>query len=479
MKKVLFVVLAAFGGGIVALASFRAFDNANHRTSLEPGRTLPVQQTSYASGGGITGPDFVDAAAKSVHAVVHIKTEYQQKSTTYDNFFNNFFGYDNRGARPYVATGSGVILTKDGYIVTNNHVVQDADYIEVTLNDKRSFEAKIIGTDPSTDIALIKVTGNELPFVTFANSDNVKVGEWVLAVGNPFNLTSTVTAGIVSAKARNINILGKENSIESFIQTDAVVNPGNSGGALVNVSGDLIGINAAIASNTGSYAGYSFAIPSNIAKKVVEDLMQYGNVQRGYIGVTPADITADFAREQGLDVTRGVYVYGVSENGSANQAGIKKGDIITNINSQSVNSVSEMLEAIGQHRPGETINVTYSRDGKDRNVSLLLKNKEGTTSIVTKETVDVGDLLGASFIELNKDEKSWLRLDGGIKVKALKEGLLANAGIRENFIITSIDKKIVKNQKDIEEVLTDKKGGVLVEGIYPNRMRAWYLVVLK
>ena len=479
MKKVLFVVLAAIGGGIVTLASFKAIESRNHKLLPDPERSLPVQQTSYPSGGGITGPDFVDAAAKSVHAVVHIKTEYQQKTSTYDNFFNNFFGYDNRGARPYVATGSGVILTKDGYIVTNNHVVQDADYVEITLNDKRSFEAKIVGTDPSTDIALIKVSADDLPYLTFANSDNVKVGEWVLAVGNPFNLTSTVTAGIVSAKARNINILGKENAIESFIQTDAVVNPGNSGGALVNTTGDLIGINAAIASNTGSYAGYSFAIPSNIAKKVVEDLMQYGNVQRGYIGVTPADITADFAREQGLDVTRGVYVYGVAENGSANQAGIKKGDIITTINDQPVNSVSEMLEVIGQHRPGETVNVTYSRDGKDRNVSLQLRNKEGTTGIVAKESINVNELLGASFVDLNKEEKSWLRLDGGVKVKALKEGLLATAGIRENFIITAVDKRFVKSQKDIEEILTDKKGGVLVEGIYPNRMRAWYLVVLK
>ncbi len=479
MKKVLLLVLSAIGGGIIALASFKAMEKSNHNLSLYSGASLPVQQTSYSAGGMASGPDFVDAASKSVHAVVHIKTEYQQKNVTYDNFFNNLFGYDNRGGRPYVATGSGVIVTTDGYIVTNNHVVQDADYIEVTLNDKRSFEAKIVGTDPSTDIALIKVTGQEFPFLTFANSDNVKVGEWVLAVGNPFNLTSTVTAGIVSAKARNINILGKENSIESFIQTDAVVNPGNSGGALVNTLGDLIGINAAIASNTGSYTGYSFAIPSNIAKKVVEDLMQYGNVQRGFIGVTPADITAEFAREQGLDVTKGVYVYTISDNGSANQAGMLKGDIITSINDQPVNSVSEMLEVIGQHRPGETVKVIYARDGKDRTANLVLKNKEGTTGIVKKDDINVNELLGANLTPITKEEKAWLRLDCGVKVKELKEGLLATAGIRENFVITSMDKRVVKSQTDIETILTNKKGGVLVEGIYPNRMRAWYLVVIK
>ncbi len=479
MKKILLLVVVFLVGGLITLATYRAYQRSTSKTSLFSNQDLPVQQAGYHPAMAVNGPDFIQAADKSVHAVVHIKTEYQQKSNVYDYFFQDLFGFNQPGARPYQATGSGVIITADGYIVTNNHVVQDADYIEVTLNDKRSFEAKIVGSDPSTDIALIKVNEEQLPFLSFANSDDVKIGEWVLAVGNPFNLTSTVTAGIVSAKARNINILGSKNAIESFIQTDAVVNPGNSGGALVNTSGELIGINAAIASNTGSYTGYSFAIPANIAKKVVEDLMQYGIVQRGYLGITPADITSDFARENGLDVRRGVYVYAVADNSSAREAGIQKGDVIVSINGQKVNSVSEMLEVIGQHRPGEIVAVNYLRDGNDKTANLLLRNKDGKTGVIKKEDINVVDLLGADFQELTPDEKRYLRVEGGLKITELRDGLLASQGVRRNFIITGVEKKPVRSIQDLKNLMENKKGGVVVEGIYPNRMRAYYLIVLK
>ncbi len=480
MKKNVVLGLFAVLGGFLAIAGYKAVeDNKSLHKALQV-EEAPFQQASYSPHAAVNGPDFVDAAEKTVHAVVHIKTEYQQKNTLYDFFFGDFFNYNPQGrSKPFVATGSGVIISEDGYIVTNNHVVQDADYIEVTLNDKRSFEAKIIGNDPSTDIALVKISENSLPFLAFGNSDAVRIGEWVLAVGNPFNLTSTVTAGIVSAKARNINILGDKSAIESFIQTDAAVNPGNSGGALVNTTGDLIGINAAIASNTGSYSGYSFAIPSNLVKKVVEDLRDYGVVQRGYLGITPADITSDFARDKGIDKIRGVYVYGVADDGSAKDAGMHEGDIITNVNTIPVNSVSELLEIVGQYRPGDKVDLTYERDGKVLNNSIQLKNKEGNMALVKKEDISVLQELGAEFAPVTDVEKKWLRIDHGVKISNLSEGLLSNQGIRKNFIITSIDRNPVKSKEDIEKVMKGKEGGVLIEGIYPNGMKAYYMVVLK
>ncbi len=478
MKRFVFLLFVAILGGIAAIALVRLTEDK------KPGRHLtlesaPVRPVSSFQP-GVNGPDFVGAADKTIHAVVHIKTEYQQKSSIYDFFFRDFFEINPQGrGRPYVATGSGVIISPDGYIVTNNHVVQDADYIEVTLNDRRTFEAKLIGNDPSTDIALIKVEEKELPYLVFGNSDMVKVGEWVLAVGNPFNLTSTVTAGIVSAKARNINILGDKSAIESFIQTDAAVNPGNSGGALVNTMGDLIGINAAIASNTGSYTGYSFAIPSNLARKVVEDLRDYGATQRGYLGINPADVTSELAREKGISDVKGVYVYRLVEEGSAREAGLEQGDIIVSINDIPVNSISEMNEIVGQFRPGDKVKVGYERKGKSNTAMVTLRNKDGSFALVKRKEVDVLQMLGASFTDVGETDKSRLRIEHGVKVSELTDGLLSRAGIRNNFIIMYIDKNKVRETSDIEKILSGKKGGVLLEGIYPNRMRAYYLVVLK
>lgn len=480
MKRFLSFFVLALIGGAAAGITYHLLNPEKRSGNLFSSQPIPVKQASYTPHAAVIGPDFIDAADQSVHAVVHVKTEYQQKNTLYDFFFRDFINpYQGGRGRPFVATGSGVIISADGYIVTNNHVVQDADYIEVTMNDKRTLEAKLVGNDPSTDIALLKVQEPDLPYLLFGNSDMVRVGEWVLAVGNPFNLTSTVTAGIVSAKARNINILGDNSAIESFIQTDAVVNPGNSGGALVNTSGELIAINAAIASNTGSYTGYSFAIPANLVKKVVEDLRDYGVTQRGYMGITPADITSDLARKYKIPQMKGVYVYSVTDDGSAREAGLASGDIITNINTVPVNSVSELLEVVGQYRPGDKLAVTYQRDGKEKTGKITLKNRDGSYGLVKKPVFDPVAALGAEFEPLSQEEKRYFRMDGGVKVTKLKEGLLATQGIREGFVITAVDKNLVREPSDIQKYLSGKKGGVLFEGLYPNGKRAYYLVVLK
>lgn len=424
-------------------------------------------------------PDFTIAAEKTIHSVVYIKTEYTQKTSTYDDFFgdpffNYFSPYQYGYNQPIIGAGSGVIISSDGFIVTNNHVVEDADKITVTLNDKRSYEAVLIGNDPNSDLALIKISETDLPKISFGNSDNVKIGEWVLAVGNPFNLSSTVTAGIVSAKARNINILGKKSGIDSFIQTDAAVNPGNSGGALVNAYGDLIGINAAIASNTGSYTGYSFAIPVNIVKKIIDDIMQYGEVQRAYMGINFVDMDGDFIKKMGIKNLKGVYIESVTENGPSFKSGVKAGDIILKINSTSVNTKSELMEALATHRPGDKVKITLLSNENVTEKEITLENKNGNTDIIKSNPENAIESLGAGFSPVSKDEMKKLGLTGGVKVTNLEQGKLWNAGIKEGFIILYIDKKPVKTASDITSYLSSKKGGVLIEGVYPNGMRAYY-----
>jgi len=368
-----------------------------------------------------------------------------------------------------------VIISPDGYIVTNNHVVEGADKVTVTFNDKREMEATIVGTDPATDLALIKVDADDLVYLTFGNSDKVKVGEWVLAVGNPFNLTSTVTAGIVSAKARNIDILGGHSSIESFIQTDAVVNRGNSGGALVNTDGELVGINAAIASHTGVYEGYSFAIPANIVHKVVNDLMTYGKIQRAYMGVQIRDIDAAFADELGMDNVKGIYVAGVVENGGAYDAGIREGDIILSVNGMDINTVSELMGTVGQHNPGEIVKVEIERGHENYTYDVTLKNEDGNTGIVKPADVFHNDLLGASLVKISAEDKSDLGIKSGLKVTKVDDGFLANGGITEGFIITEINGKNVDSENSLDEALSDKKSGVVrLKGIYPNGVRISY-----
>ncbi len=422
--------------------------------------------------------DFTMAADKSVPAVVHIKTSFTRKNAYYDDFFAPFYDFFNvqpfSQQYPINATGSGVIVSDDGYIVTNNHVVQDAEQISVTLNDKREFVATVVGLDPSTDLALIKIDEKNLPFLIFGNSDQVKIGEWVLAVGNPFNLTNTVTAGIVSAKARNINILGGGSSVESFIQTDAAVNPGNSGGALVNTKGELIGINAAIASNTGSYSGYSFAIPSNIASKVVADLKEYGMVQRAYLGADIVDITAATAKQYGLSSMKGVYVSAVSDGGAAIEAGIEAGDVILSVGGEEVNSSSRLLELIAEKHPGDKLLLEIERGNKTISKPVTLLNRRGEKVLLKKEDPALSTFMGATFSEPDQQTMSRLRLINGMQISELNEGALKNAGIKESFIVTKIDQTIIYSMEDIENALSGKSGGVLIEGVYPNGMKAYY-----
>ncbi len=477
-KKVLnglFIFMIGLMGGTFAILISNHIDGKEQVPKSLP--SIPAHYASLtAPTSDINGPDFTKAAELTVNAVVHIKTKFKRRSSVYDDFFgfDQFFWGQRPPEQYHEGFGSGVIITDDGYIVTNNHVVQNAENITVTLNDKRTYSANIIGLDPTTDLALIKIDAHELPFIIMGNSDQVKIGEWVLAVGNPFNLTSTVTAGIVSAKGRHINILGGNTAIESYIQTDAAVNRGNSGGALVNIYGQLIGINAAIASNTGSYAGYSFAIPVDIVKKVVEDLMEFGIVQRAFLGITFAEVTSELAEEKNLNDIKGVYVMEVAENGAAREAGIEAGDIITKINETEITNSAHLQELIGRHHPGDKINVTIETNGKSKEIPVVLRNREGNTNIVTKETYDNVTILGATFEPISPQEASRLGISGGLKIIDLNAGKFRSQGIREGFILTHIDNKPVKSIESLQKILNSKSGGILIEGLYPNGMKAYY-----
>ncbi len=481
MKKIISTAfIGAIGGAFALIANYYFLpQSAPNQTSYNPYAT-PTQLTSY---NGLTNsvPDFVSSAEKSLNSVVHIKTIVESNNNlSYDPFQDWFFGGRQRQPNMMQGSGSGVIISQDGYIVTNNHVVKDATKIEIVLNDKRSYIADVIGTDPTTDLALLKVKESNLPFVNYGNSDVVKIGEWVLAVGNPFNLNSTVTAGIISAKGRNINILetnvGGLAPIESFIQTDAAVNPGNSGGALVNTNGELVGINTAIASNNGSYQGYSFAIPVNIVKKVVSDLIEFGTVQRAYIGLSIQDIDAKFAEEKRIKQLKGVYVNGLTENGAGELAGVKIGDIVTKVENVAISGTSELLEQIGKFRPSDKINITIIRNEKEMELPVVLKNKENNLGIIKKPEVFRTSInsLGAEFEELNESDFTKYKLQSGVKIHKLQPGKLLNAGIKEGFVITSIDKKKITSIKEVQTMLENKTGGVLIEGVYPNGMRAYY-----
>lgn len=477
-KTLLLNAAFGFGGALMALGivyTVLRVNGGNKNQLPVYNERIPVHQTSLSS----VPTDFTTAAEVAVPAVVHIRTTFTSKNAYYDDFFSPFRDFFNMqspfgGAQPIVGAGSGVILTNDGYIVTNNHVVADAEEILVTLNDKREYKAEVVGLDPATDLALIKIDEKSLPYLVFGNSDEVRVGEWVLAVGNPFNLTSTVTAGIISAKARNINILGGGSSVESFLQTDAAVNPGNSGGALVNTRGELVGINAAIASNTGSYSGYSFAIPANLARKVVSDLMEYGMVQRAYLGADVVEVNADAARKYGLTELKGVYVSGVNAGGAAESAGIEAGDVIVSVDDVDVNSSSRLLEIIAEKHPGDVIELGLIRNGKSVLKKVTLQNRRGETDLLKKDDRQVLSLLGATFAEPTESDVSRLRLKNGLQVSELEDGVLRRAGIQKGFIITRIDGKDIYSLQDIENALNGKSGGVLIEGIYPNGMKAYY-----
>jgi len=432
----------------------------------------------------IPAEGFTTAADKVLPAVVHIRSIGKAKSNSNSLFdmeeipesFRRFFGEPSPRQQPkQEGTGSGVIISADGYIVTNNHVVADAEKIEITLHDKRLLTAKVIGLDPNTDVALIKIDAENLPTLAFANSDELKVGEWVVAVGNPFNLESTVTAGIISAIGRSINILEGKAPIESFIQTDAVVNPGNSGGALVNTKGDLIGINTAIASPTGVFAGYSFAVPSNIVAKIVTDLREHGTVQRGYLGAIIRGIDGRYAQELKLPVNEGVYVDSVLSDGAAARAGIKKGDIIKEIDGVTISTSSKLLELVGRKRPGDEMLITVLRNGSDKKITVTLMNSSGNTSVVSKtESSTTFDRLGATFSDLTKAEKDKLKVQG-VKVDKLSAGLLKRyTDIEEGFIITRIDRQDINSVAELKSALENKQGGLLIEGRYPDSPRKYY-----
>lgn len=454
---------------------------------VTPNTITVVENKTPASNGVLTNLNIKDgsltnfeyAAEVSTNAVVHIKTEsvYQQQV---DPLFEFFYGRSfKQNPQVVQGAGSGVILSEDGYIVTNNHVIDRTSTINVTLNNKKTYKAELIGTDPSTDLALLKIDAKNLPSVGFGNSNELNVGQWVLAVGNPFNLTSTVTAGIISAKARNINILSGNNSnglppIESFIQTDAAVNPGNSGGALVNANGELIGINTAIQSNTGSYTGYSFAIPSNIVQKVVNDLKEYGTVQRAFIGVSIQNIDENVAKELNLKDLTGVYVNSVTKNGSAAKSGIKSGDIIKKVGNKTVADVPELQEQISQFRPGDKVNITIYRDEKEMEIPVTLKNLNGEEDLISYEENKIHRLLGARLGDLDSKTKKELNIENGIKVEEVFAGKMRSVGIREGFIITKINQTPVKNVKEFTNTLSSLKGGVLIEGFYENGKREFY-----
>ncbi|PLW95267.1 MAG: deoxyribonuclease HsdR [Marinilabiliales bacterium] len=485
MKKFLGVLAVVMFGIVVAVVAVNVKDRAAETISTgvseqQPEIVLASQVSPVPQ--NVNYPDLTVAADRSVHAVVHIMTEYERKNSMYDYFFRDFFGYpDYDRGRAYVGSGSGVIISSDGYIVTNNHVVQDADRIEVTLNDKRTYNAKIVGLDPSSDLAVIKIDEKKLPIIPFGDSDDLKVGEWVLAVGNPFNLTSTVTAGIVSAKARNIHILPDPeggSALESFIQTDAAVNPGNSGGALVNGKGELIGVNAAIASGTGYYTGYSFAIPASIVKKVTSDLIEFGEVQRAILGVTIREMNSELASEMNIEGLQGVYVAGLSDRGSARAAGIKTGDVILSVDNVEVNSTSQLMEVVGQHNPGDDVDVLVNRNGKNHvyTVTLQSLNRQNELAREAYQAQHGTDdmRLGATLANLNSADIEKLNVEAGVKVKELYNGKLKNAGIKEGFVITHIDNDPVRNVDEFNDIIENKRGGVLIEGVYPGGVRAYY-----
>jgi serine protease Do len=503
-KIALGLLLTAFVSASVSYLTVRHAPSNNFSAENGFGNNARTVSTTALSG---VETDFTVAAEQSVNAVVHIAAKTMRTVNQPTDIFEYFFGNNGQQMprqqqQPQVGYGSGVIISADGYIVTNNHVVDGADELTVTLNERTTYPAKIIGSDPNTDVALIKIEAINLPFIPFGNSDNLKVGEWVLAVGNPMNLGTTVTAGIVSAKARNLGIIDSERnenqnlnnpffqqqqqpsksakslSIESFIQTDAAVNPGNSGGALVNLKGELIGINTAIVSPTGTFAGYSFAIPVNIVDKVVNDIRKFGQVQRAMLGVTIMDINSETAKQRKIDVQEGVYVDGVADLSGAMEAGIKKGDIIKSIDGEKVKTSNELQTKVGMHHPSDVVEISLIRDGKEIKVKVTLRNLKGGTENVKSGGIEI---LGAAFSEVSPELKRSLNIGSGIQVSGVTEGKFKQAGIRKGFIILKVNDFRIESVDQFEKVVKDMKNqsgidnsGLFIVGIYPNGKISYY-----
>jgi Do/DeqQ family serine protease len=414
--------------------------------------------------------DFTYAAEQTVHAVVHVHTKTTMGASSDNPILEWFYG-DKYSSKPQIANGygSGVIITDDGYIITNNHVVENAESVDVTLNDKRTFTAKVVGRDPGSDIALLKIKAENLPFIKYGDSEQLKLGEWVLAVGNPFNLTSTVTAGIVSAKGRSLQLNEGNYRIESFIQTDAALNMGNSGGALVNTKGLLVGITSAILSPNGAYAGNSFAIPVTIVKKVVNDLKEYGEVQRAIIGVNIKDVEADDAAKQKLNEVKGALVTRIIPEGSASEAGMKENDVIIKFDGQPTNTVAELQEQVGKHRPGDKATVTYIRNGKETTIPITLKNVAGNTKIVTAQMENSEDVVFGSRLQaLSSEEMNSLNVDYGVKVLEVNKGKFKDIGMAQGYIILSVNGKKVKTPEDVKQFADNGTRLKSIEGVLPD-----------
>ena len=480
------VAVAAAVGGVTAWTVARNTEQQIAYIECEVERTpqLGAQFTAYEQG---KYPDLTYAAENAVKAVVNIEAVQEvavRRPQGWDPFLEFFglpqgYGEGRPEVRERKAGGSGVIISEDGYIVTNNHVVDEATKLRVTLNDGRSFEATLVGKDPATDVALSKIEAEGLPTLAFGSSDALRLGEWVLAIGSPFDLRQTITAGIVSAKARTLGVIPSEFRIESFIQTDAAVNPGNSGGALVNTHGELVGINTVIKSSTGSYIGYSFAVPETIVKKVVTDLKEFGVVQRALLGITYRAIDQEFIDSMGkeLSITEpgGIYVASVVEGGAASEAGIRKGDIITHIDGVKIVDGSTLQEQIGRHRPNDRVKISAKREGAVKHFEATLRNVSGKTELLTRESVDVVEVLGAKFVDASEELCRKLEIRGGVQVASLKEsGFLARARVKRGFVITHINDQAVYTVADLRKI-TDKVRSV--DGIYPDGRAASYVAV--
>jgi serine protease Do len=483
-KHILLVVLISAVTGVGSAYLYGKFNNKSVTYSQSQ---VPVNYAGLFDGGGTPGPggpvDFEGAAASTTPAVVHIKTktnptqtnnQQRRRSSPFgdlfgDDFFDDFFG--GRGNNiPQMASGSGVFISADGYIVTNNHVIDGADELTVTLSNKKQYKAKLVATDANTDLAVIKIEGTGFPYLLYGNSDDVRVGQWVLAVGYPLTLETTVTAGIVSAKYRYLGVNQRKakpgaNTVESFIQTDAAVNQGNSGGALINTSGQLIGINAAIASPTGSYAGYSYAIPVNIVKKVVDDLIKFGTVQRAYLGIRPA-ANEDNGTDSQIKEGDGVEIGEILAKSAAEEAGLKKGDKIVKLDNKVVSTWTELTGTVASYRPGQKINVAYIRNGKEATATLTLKNSAGNTDVVTTSALD---RLGAEFATLDPKKAKEYGVEGGVVINSITEGLIADqTTLKKGFIIVRAGGKTIKSVDDLKRAIEGAGNSIIVEGIYPG-----------
>lgn len=473
MKKnfYLYLFLTVLISGITSYAVFSLTDKSKSSSYVYEGESSLFHKANYVPD---EFPDFTFAAENAVKAVVHVKVVKKGTTQPY-SIFDFFFGYGpQQQPREQVGAGSGVIINPEGYIVTNNHVIDGADEIEVTLENNNVFKAKLVGADPVTDIALLKIDAKNLPYLKFGDSDSLRLGEWVLAIGNPYNLRSTITAGIVSAKARSMPSMSSEFKIESFIQTDAAVNSGNSGGALITTRGELVGINTAIASRTGDFAGYSFAVPTTIVKKVVEDIMDFGAVQRAMMGISMQDIDSKLANEKNLGNNDGVYIADVVKDSPADKAGVKPGDVLLSINGVKVTSSPAVQELVNRYRPKDKISVEIVRDGKQKDLSIVLEGRTDQIAMISDGQEGLLRLYGAEVRDASKDEIENLGINGGVKVINVSDGKFMEAGIKEGFTITHINQVPVSSIEELQSVINRSRRSLLIEGVYPDGKVMYY-----